>query len=401
MPGLRLIDISSHDEATRELASIGVDSIGVKLMAPKMTHLNIKLDRITCAQANILKQDMLSLGGDAAVSSGVINSKVERTDCILMGTVKQFERLSKKLRIQPFGLKNIAVELNIILHSVKHLPSPLKTKKMTLDFGNRSFVMGILNVTPDSFSEKGAFFDTDAAIRRGLEMAEEGADIIDIGGESTRPGAQPVTLDEELKRVIPVIEGLAPKVKVPISIDTYKSEVAKRALEAGAEIVNDISGLRFDQKMAETIASHDAAVIIMHIKGTPQDMQISPVYESLISDIIGYLREGIKMAEAAGILPDKIIVDPGIGFGKTLEHNLTIMKNLRAFKALGKPLLIGTSRKSFIGKITGAETGDRIIGTAATVATGIMNGADIVRVHDVKEGVQAVRMADAIKKAMT
>lgn len=399
MPGLRLIDIASHEEAVRELSVIGVDGTGIKLMAPKMAHLNIKLDGITCAQASVLKQDMLSLGGDAAIHSRAVNFKVDKTDCILMGTSKQFERLAKKLRIQPFGLKKLAVDLTSALRSIRFVPPPLKTRKATLEFGKRSFVMGILNVTPDSFSEKGAFFDTDAAIKRGLEMAEEGADIIDIGGESTRPGAEPVSLKEELERVIPVIERLAPKLSIPISIDTYKAEVAKRALEAGAEIVNDISGLRFDPKMAETVASNEAAVVIMHIKGTPKDMQVSPSYQSLVREIMDFLEEGIKIAEEAGIPPDKVIIDPGIGFGKGLEHNLTIMKNLEAFKTLGKPILIGTSRKSFIGKVTGADIEDRIAGTAATLSIGIMKGTDIVRVHDVKEGVQAARMADAIKKA--
>jgi dihydropteroate synthase len=259
--------------------------------------------------------------------------------------------------------------------------------------------MGILNVTPDSFSEKGIFFDTDTAVRRGIEMAEEGADIIDIGGESTRPGAERVSAEEELKRVIPVIERLAPKLSIPISIDTYKAEVAKRAMAAGAEIINDISGLRFDSDMPAVIASSGAAVITMHIKGTPRDMQQTPTYTSLISEILEYLRDSIRIAEDAGVQPDRVVIDPGIGFGKTIEHNLTIIKNLEAFRDLGKPILLGTSRKSFIGRVTGADVADRLTGTAATLAIGIMNGADIVRVHDVKGGVQASRMADAIKCA--
>ncbi|MBM2838043.1 MAG: Dihydropteroate synthase [Deltaproteobacteria bacterium] len=399
MPGLRFINVASYDEAVRELNAIGVDSTGVKLMAPKMIHLTLKLDGITCAQANILKQDMLSLGGDAAVHSRAVNFKVDRTDCVLMGTTKQFERLAKKLRIQPFGLKQHALELSKLLHSIKSVPPPLETKKKSFAFGERTFIMGILNVTPDSFSEKGIFFDTDTAVRRGMEMAEAGADIIDIGGESTRPGAEQVSAEEEMKRVIPVIERLAPKISIPISIDTYKAEVAKRAMEAGAEIINDISGLRFDSDMPGVAASSGAAVIIMHIKGTPKEMQLSPTYQSLITEVIGYLEEGIMIAEDAGVQPDRVVIDPGIGFGKTIEHNLTIMKNLEAFKALGKPVLIGTSRKSFIGKITGTEVEERTIGTAATVSIVVLNGADIVRVHDVKEGVQAARMADAIKCA--
>lgn len=259
--------------------------------------------------------------------------------------------------------------------------------------------MGILNVTPDSFSEKGTFFDTDKAIRRGMEMAEEGADIIDIGGESTRPGAERVSAEEEIKRVIPVIKELARNITVPISIDTYKAGVARKALDAGAEIINDISGLRFDSSMPGLAASSGAAVAIMHIKGTPSDMQKSPTYTSLINEIVEYIKDSIRIAEDAGIEPDKIVIDPGIGFGKTIDHNLTIIKNLESFKAFGKPILVGISRKSFIGKVTGAEVDDRLIGTAATISASIMKGADIVRVHDVREGVQAVRMVDAIKNA--
>lgn len=396
---MRLIETASHEEVLRELSAAGVDSVGIKLMASKMSHLNIKLEGMNCAQASVLKQDMLSLGGDAAVHSRAVNFKIEKTDCILMGTVKQLEKLTKKLRIQPFGLKEIGIELNTLLHSIKSVPPPIKTKKMTFKFGKRTFVMGILNVTPDSFSEKGTCFDTETAVRRGMEMAEEGADIIDVGGESTRPGAEPVSLKEELRRVIPVIERLAVKSRVPISIDTYKSEVAKRALEAGAGIINDISGLRSDHKMAEVAAVSNVPVIIMHMKGTPRDMQLSPAYHSLIREVMGFLEESIKIAETAGIAPDNIIIDPGIGFGKSLEHNLTILKNIGAFKAMGKPILIGTSRKSFIGKITGAEVAQRGIGTASTISIGIMKGANIVRVHDVREGVEAARMSDAIKNA--
>jgi dihydropteroate synthase len=229
-------------------------------------------------------------------------------------------------------------------------------------------------------------------------MVEEGADIIDIGGESTRPGSEPVDEEEEIRRTIPVIEALAKEISVPISIDTYKSRVAGRALEAGASMVNDISGLRFDPDMPKVIARHKVPVVIMHIKGKPKDMQQNPVYEKLIPEIMEYLNEGIQIAEHAGINEDKIIIDPGIGFGKTFEHNLDIIHNLRTFTLLGKPILIGPSRKAFIGKILGDVTpADRRDGTAAAVAISIFNGANIVRVHDVKEMVHVARIADAIK----
>ena len=258
--------------------------------------------------------------------------------------------------------------------------------------------MGILNVTRDSFSDGGLYFDKSAAIKRALQMVEEGADIIDIGGESTRPGAEPVAVEEELRRTIPVIEALAKKINVPISIDTYKSEVAEKALDAGASIVNDISGLRFDPEMAKVVSDYKVPVVIMHIKGRPKDMQQNPVYEALVPEIMDYLREGIRLAKESGVSEDKIIIDPGIGFGKTFNHNLEIINNLHEFTLLEKPILIGPSRKAFIGKILGnvSET-DRLEGTSAAVAISIMNGANIIRVHDIKEMVRVARVADAIK----
>lgn len=268
-----------------------------------------------------------------------------------------------------------------------------------LDFTKKTCIMGILNVTPDSFSDGGVHFDKPAAIDSAFQMIEDGADVIDIGGESTRPGADPVPLDEELRRVIPVIEALSSKVNIPLSIDTYKAEVARNALAAGASIVNDISGLRFDPDMPEVVADHEVPVVVMHIKGTPRDMQVDPVYDALIPEIMGYLRESIELAEKAGVDRDMIIIDPGIGFGKTFSHNLEIINNLDRFTTLGTPLLVGPSRKAFIGRILGdAPAGERVEGTAAAVAVSIMKGADIVRVHDVKEMAKAAKVADAIKR---
>lgn len=259
-------------------------------------------------------------------------------------------------------------------------------------------IMGILNVTQDSFSDGGLYFDKAAAINRAIQMVEEGADIIDIGGESTRPGSEPVPEEEEIRRTIPVIEALVKEISVTISIDTYKSRVANRALEAGASMVNDISGLRFDPDMPDVIAYHNVPIVIMHIKGTPKDMQQNPVYEALIPEIMDYLSEGIQIAAKAGIKEDKIIIDPGIGFGKTFEHNLDIICNLSAFTLLGKPILIGPSRKAFIGKVLGdLPPTDRLEGTAAAVAISIFNGANIIRVHDVKEMIHVAKVADAIK----
>jgi dihydropteroate synthase len=274
--------------------------------------------------------------------------------------------------------------------------------RFLLDFSRKTLIMGILNVTPDSFSDGGIHFEKADALERGLRMAEEGADIIDIGGESTRPGSEPLPLKEELRRVIPVIEALSGKLAIPLSIDTYKAEVARRALDSGASMVNDISGLRFDHRMAEVVSERKVPVSVMHIKGTPKSMQQNPVYRDLIPEIIDYLGESISLARNAGLPEDMVIVDPGIGFGKTFDHNLEILHNLDRLASLGRPILVGPSRKAFIGKILdSAPAHERVFGTAAAVAVSIMKGAQIVRVHDVKEMAEVARVADAIKRERT
>ena len=275
----------------------------------------------------------------------------------------------------------------------------LAWKNFYLDFSKKTYIMGVLNITPDSFSDGGLYFDKSVAIKRAIQMVEDGADIIDIGGESTRPGSESITTDEELRRTIPVIEALTREIKVPISIDTYKSQVAMAALDSGASMVNDISGLRFDPKMSEVVSEYKVPVVIMHIKGRPKDMQQNPVYEALVPEIMDYFRASISIAKQSDISDGKIIIDPGIGFGKTPEHNLTIINNLREFTSLEKPILIGPSRKAFIGKILGdVPVTDRLEGTAAAVAISIMNGANMIRVHDVKEMVKVAKIADAVKK---
>jgi dihydropteroate synthase len=258
--------------------------------------------------------------------------------------------------------------------------------------------MGVLNVTPDSFSDGSLYFNKDKAVQHALKLVEDGADIIDIGGESTRPGSEPISAEEEIRRTVPVIKAISKEIKTPISIDTYKSEVAMRALDAGASIVNDISGLRFDPEMPKVVAKYGVPAIIMHIKGRPKDMQQNPVYEALIPEIMDYLRISIRLANKFGIPDNKIIIDPGIGFGKTFEHNLEIIKNLKEFTILGKPVAIGVSRKAFIGKILGdVPPSERLEGTSAAVAISIFNGANIIRVHDVKEMSRVAKVADAIK----
>ena len=268
----------------------------------------------------------------------------------------------------------------------------------SITFGERTWIMGILNVTPDSFSDGGRYLDAKRAIDYAHQMIEDGADIIDIGGESSRPGALPVSTDEELTRVLPVIEALVNGTDALISIDTYKPAVARKALQAGAHIVNDITALG-DADMAGVVAGMDAGLILMHMKGVPRTMQRSPVYQDLIPEIISFLRYRVDKAHGEGVCPDRIIIDPGIGFGKTTEHNLKILRSLDLFRSLDKPILIGTSRKAFIGKILNLPNpDDRLEGTAATIAWAIAHGADVVRVHDVKAICQVAQMTDAIHR---
>jgi dihydropteroate synthase len=274
-------------------------------------------------------------------------------------------------------------------------------KNHRLNLGRRTCIMGILNVTPDSFSDGGKFYSFQHAVNRAKQMVEEGADIIDIGGESSRPNADPVGLEEEIRRVVPVVEELVKHIDVPISVDTVKAGVARRALEAGAAIINDITALTGDAEMAEVVAAHDVPVVLMHMKGTPSTMQNNPSYEDPVGEITAYLADVIARAEAAGISRDKIIVDPGIGFGKTVGHNYTILKHLKNLESLEVPVLMGTSRKSFIRRTledSGREASMEEIelGTQATVSASILGGAHIVRVHDVKSTATTVRIMDNI-----
>jgi dihydropteroate synthase len=284
------------------------------------------------------------------------------------------------------------------------MPSPngarkrfeLRCRGGDLQVGERTLVMGVLNCTPDSFSDGGRFLQPAEAIEHGLLMAEQGADIIDVGGESSRPGADAISPDEELRRVIPIIAGLATRLEIPISVDTSKAQVAEQAIEVGAQIINDISGLGFDPQMPSVAARFDTPLIIMHIKGNPRTMQQAPHYTDVIGEIIASLRAGLERAEQHGVDPHQVIVDPGIGFGKRVEDNLSILNRLDELAVLERPILIGTSRKSFIGAVLDQAIDQRMIGTLATVAVSVLRGAHIVRVHDVPAVRETAAMVDAI-----
>ena len=268
----------------------------------------------------------------------------------------------------------------------------------TLDLSRRTHVMGVINVTPDSFSDGGQFFEKERAVEQALQLASDGADLIDIGGESTRPYSKGISADEEMSRVIPVIEALKKELGVPISIDTLKAQVAREALRWGASMVNDISALRSDPEMTSVVAETGVPVILMHMKGTPADMQVNPTYDDVAAEIIGFLRKAMDQAVSRGVRRDRIIVDPGIGFGKTSDHNLEIIRGLGRFQCLEAPILVGSSRKAFIGRILEKKAHERDTGTMATVAAAVMNGAHLVRVHNVKQAVETVKVIDAIKR---
>ena len=395
---IRCLHITNTRDAIHEMGKVGVDPTGMKLMMGKTLHYNLKVEGIAPRMANLLKQEMLSVGGDAALDKRGLDCSSSSTDTLLMGTEKQFEKLFSKLEQYP-DLQSFGESLREILRNLSRAHYTIRCRKRTFTLGKQTLLMGVLNVTPDSFSDGGLFFDREKAIARGMKMIEEGADFIDIGGESTRPGSKPLGLDEELRRVIPVIESLGKETDVPVSIDTYKSSVAEKAIQAGAQIINDISGLHLDPLLSEVAAKADIPLVLMHIRGNPETMQKDVHYESLFSEIIQYLKESIRTAESAGVDPEQIIIDPGIGFGKTVKDNLLILKNLQEFKILGKPLLLGTSRKTFIGKILDADVTERLEGTLSSIVVGVLNGAHIIRCHDVLQAKRAIAIADAVRLA--
>ncbi len=392
----RVLVISDQSEAAAAIAAIRSDKAGAAIMTPKAVMRVVRLSGVDWRAANILKQEMLARGGDAAIPWDAQEAQSKETDVLLLGTIRQLKTLVENLRLQPYGLKQVGKELDSALEAFGRPPADIVWNGFSLPLSRRTCVMGILNVTPDSFSDGGRFADSTTAIERALRLAADGADIIDIGGESTRPGAAAITAEEEKQRVLPVIEALAGRLTIPISVDTYKADIARAALDAGAALVNDVSGFSFDPAMADLVAERGVPVVLMHIKGTPRNMQKNPEYVSVMGEISDYLRTQADVALAAGITADKIIIDPGIGFGKTAEHNLEIIRRLRELTALGYPVLLGPSRKAFIGKILGTEVDQRLEGTAAAVSAAVLNGAAIVRVHDVKEMGRVVKVADAI-----
>ncbi|MDN5292965.1 MAG: dihydropteroate synthase [Eubacteriales bacterium] len=390
MANFRVVEIEDLEDARREIRRVGADEPGIRIMAPKAVFRVIKIEKVRTVAANLIKQEMLSKGGECAIVRGAANFSVDESDVLLMGTLEQYRRLISKLKMQAFGLPALAEELQRVLNNMEKRPSYiLDCRGYRLPIGQRTLVMGILNVTPDSFSDGGKFFDPGRAVEHAHRMVEEGADIIDVGAESTRPGHTPVPAEEEQARLLPVLRRLVRELKVPISVDTYKASTARLALEEGAHIINDQWSFRADPEMAAVCAKYGVPVVLMHNRHDTN-------YRNLMEEILAFLAESIRIGVEAGISREKIIVDPGIGLGKTYEQNLEVLKSLKELKTLGQPILLGTSRKSVIGKTLDLPVDERMEGTAATVALGIASGVDIVRVHDVKEMVRVARMSDAI-----
>ncbi len=397
----RVLSIKEKDELFEEIKNqVNSTDIGAKKVSEKGVHLNILVRNLKNIAANILKQEMLSLGADCVVAKEILDLSIPKCNVILTGNLKHYRLLSVKLKLQPFGLKILGKELLKIAENFFKNEFVLTSKDRKIELKkDKTYIMGILNITPDSFSDGGKFLNKDSALKRVDEMLEEGADFIDIGGESTRPGSERVSLDEELKRVIPIINEISKKFPdIPISIDTYKSKVAYEAINHGAWIVNDISGLKFDSEMKNVIIKEKVPAIIMHIKGTPENMQKNPVYENLLNEICEYLKGSIDLIEKNGGNPENLVIDPGIGFGKTFDHNLEILNRLEEFKSFGLPILIGASRKSFLGAILNKNNPEeRVLGSLSVAVISSIKGAKILRVHDIKETVEVLKVADCIR----
>ncbi len=393
---IRILTAPAAQSLRQIMSEMGVDPYGIDLMVPKAISHLIRINGVSAIAANILKQEMLSLGGDVAVARGALTGRIKKTDCLVMATRNQLNSLCRKLARQPFGLDRMAgvIMRGLCNHEKGRFLLKARTTSFRLD--GRCRIMGIVNVTPDSFSGDGLSrggradpADLGRIVAHAQGLCADGADMVDVGGESTRPGAAPVSVAEELRRTIPVVKALKKKLAALISIDTSKPAVAERALDCGASLVNDVTGLRIP-RMRRIIARSGAACVIMHMQGRPRTMQVAPRYRSMIDDIMAFFSARIDSALEAGIHPSRIMIDPGIGFGKTLDHNLEIIKRLREFKVLGYPILIGPSRKSFIGSILGLPPQERVMGTVSSCIAAAHNGASVVRVHDVKAVKQAL-----------
>lgn len=377
------------------LQSIGVHKASIPIFANKNQILPLKLLQVRTPAANIIKQEMLAAGGDAAVPTGCVLNKDKYSDVLLLGTRKHYNLLLKKLEQMPyFGMDKIKAELEAVLNEEKLKTTLADGRVLNYD---KVLIMGILNITPDSFYANSRTAIEEVVAKAG-QMLVDGADILDIGGESTRPGSEAVSAEEEQARVLPVIAALRKAYpQAVLSVDTYRASTARLAIEAGADIINDISAMEADAEMLDVVCKTKAPIILMHMRGTPKDMQSQCQYKNVVEEVAVYLAERANLLRERGVGADKIILDPGIGFAKNVEQNLLLMRDLHALTSFGYPVLLAASRKGTIGKVLGdLPAEERLEGTIAASCQAVYSGANMVRVHDVKENLRAVRMLEAI-----
>ncbi len=394
---MRLLSIRNPADLKRELAAVGSDPQCWPIFLAKSRVAAIKVESLSTAGANILKQTAIACGGDCAVNRAIVSGRARHTDAVLFVTMRQLWVLLDRLASQPECVARLVPELVELSGRILLPGRVIKLGRKTIDLGSRTCVMGILNVTPDSFSDGGRFLEPPAALDHAVAMAAEGADFIDVGAESTRPGSKAVPAREQLKRLLPVLRAVKKRVKVPVSVDTTSATVAQAVLGEGADIVNDVSALAGDRRMAAVVARAGVPCILMHMKGRPRTMQQNPEYSDLMSKVVGFLAAALERGEKAGIDRRQMLVDPGIGFGKTATHNLQILRRLAELRSLGAPIVVGPSRKRFIGAVSDAPPGERLEGTIAACVLAAANGANVLRVHDVKPVVKALKLADAIE----
>ena len=392
---MRRLILDNKTTVTEELKRIGVDPAAHSIFIDKTRSITLKFDALSCAQAHILKQTALICGADAAIPKMAYRGgRGKKFPLILFASRREIEKIARRLREQPW-MDSISAQLkNVLSNSKKPV---LKIGKKKFD-SSRTYLMGIINVTPDSFYGGSRYTDNSIIERVASDMTAEGADFIDVGAESTRPGSDPVSEKEEMRRLKHVLPLVAKHTDVPISVDTYKSKIAAMALDYGASIINDISGLTFDPRVAQVTARHQASIIIMHMKGKPKTMQENPQYKDLMHEIYCFLERQVACAVSAGVDRERIVIDPGLGFGKRLQDNYTIMRRLAELEDLDRPIMVGHSRKSFIGKPFKLAPEHRLEGSLGVQALLIRNGASILRVHDVLEAKRVAQLIDLIQR---
>ncbi|MEI8350608.1 MAG: dihydropteroate synthase [Candidatus Omnitrophota bacterium] len=396
------LEIENELAAKTILANIGTSKEGAAILSPKCIHAAFKIEGVTSWGANVIKQHMLSLGSDAAIERAALVKNIVTT-AVVFGNISQLQKLCEKLSSQPFGLREVSEKLSSCLCALYKKTLIFRARNKTISVP-RPLVCGIINVTPDSFSGDGLLnarfsgrsYET-MVLERARDMIRAGARMIDVGAESSRPGAASLSAAEELRRVVPALKIIRKEYKkIILSIDTYKLKVAQAAVDCGIDVINDITALRASPRIASLIKKHHLGCVMMHMKGSPKTMQIHPHYKHVVEDIMDFFGERLAFAQHQGIACEQILLDPGIGFGKTTADNLTIINQLYKFKIFGRPLMLGLSRKSFIGKVLDVDVDKRLAGSLAANTVSLLRGANILRVHDVKETIQVVQIVSAI-----